>query len=140
MTGKHGRPANGSSSLLPCQLPVGHRWHLASPYRHPTITVLSGIQSFLKLNHMACLTSSENGNIYFIIHWVFAVTHGLSLVAASGGYSSLRCAGFSLWWFLLLRSTGSGAQASVVVARGLSSCGSWALALECRFSSCGARA
>ena len=31
-----------------------------------------------------------------------------------------------------------GAQASVVVARGLSSCGSWAL--ERRLSSCGARA
>ena len=31
-----------------------------------------------------------------------------------------------------------GTWASVVVARGLSSCGSWAL--ECRLSSCGARA
>ena len=31
-----------------------------------------------------------------------------------------------------------GAQASVVVARGFSSCGSWAL--ELRLSSCGARA
>ena len=46
----------------------------------------------------------------------------------SGGYSSLQCAGFSLWWPLLLRSTGSsrmgfnscGTQASVVVAHGLS--------------------
>ena len=42
-------------------------------------------------------------------------------------YSSLRCTGFSLWWLLLLRSTGSrhvGSQelwhtGSVVVARGL---------------------
>ena len=32
---------------------------------------------------------------------------GLSLVAASGGYSSLWCSGFSLRWILLLRSTGS---------------------------------
>ena len=32
---------------------------------------------------------------------------GLSLVAASAGYSSLWCVGFSLWWLLLLRSTGS---------------------------------
>ena len=32
---------------------------------------------------------------------------GFPLVAASGGYSSLRCAGFSLWWLLLLQSTGS---------------------------------
>ena len=37
--------------------------------------------------------------------------HRLSLVAASGSYSSLRCAGFSLQWLLLLRSTGSRAQA-----------------------------
>ena len=41
--------------------------------------------------------------------------------------SSLRCTGFSLWWLLLLRSTGSRCEASVVVARGLSSCGSRAL-------------
>ena len=32
---------------------------------------------------------------------------GLSLVAASGGHSSSRCAGLSLSWPLLLRSTGS---------------------------------
>ena len=44
---------------------------------------------------------------YFWLHWVFVGVHGLSLVAASGGYSSLRCAGFSLQQFLLLRSTGS---------------------------------
>ena len=33
-------------------------------------------------------------------HWVFVAVHGLSLVAASGGYSSLWCTGFSLWWLL----------------------------------------
>ena len=38
----------------------------------------------------------------------------LSLVAASGGYSSSWCAGFSLLWLLLLWNTGS-----LVVARGL---------------------
>ena len=32
--------------------------------------------------------------------------HGLSLVAASVSYSSLRCAGFSLRWLLLLWSRG----------------------------------
>ena len=56
--------------------------------------------------------------------------------AASGGYSLLPCAGFSLQWLLLLQSMGS--RASVVVARGLSSCGS--RALEHKLSSCGARA
>ena len=40
---------------------------------------------------------------------------GFSLVAVSGGYSSLRCEGFSLLWLPRLQSTGS-----VVVAHGLS--------------------
>ena len=43
----------------------------------------------------------------FWLHWVFVAAHGLSLVATSGGYSPLLCAGFSLWWLLLLRSMGS---------------------------------
>ena len=42
--------------------------------------------------------------------------HGLSLVAVSGGYSLLLCAGFSLRWLLLLWSTGSRCV-------GFSSCG-----------------
>ena len=44
---------------------------------------------------------------YFWLHWVFVAARGLSLVAASGGYSSLWYAGFSLQWLLLLRSMGS---------------------------------
>ena len=32
--------------------------------------------------------------IYIWLCWVFVAVHGLSLVAASGGYSSLRCVGF----------------------------------------------
>ena len=32
---------------------------------------------------------------------------GRSLLVVSGSCSSLQCAGFSLWWLLLLRSTGS---------------------------------
>ena len=56
--------------------------------------------------------------ILFII-FDFIAGHRLSLVAASGGYSSLRCAGFSLWWLLLLQSMGSRRA-------GFSSCGSWA--------------
>ena len=43
----------------------------------------------------------------FWLHWVFVAACGLSLVGASGGYSSLQCPGFSLTWFLFLRSTGS---------------------------------
>ena len=53
---------------------------------------------------------------YFWLRWVFAAARRLSLVAASGVYSSLQCAGFSLQWFLLLQSPGSRHA-------GLSSCG-----------------
>ena len=38
---------------------------------------------------------------------MFIAAQGLSLAVVSGGYSSFRCAGFSLRWLLLLRSTGS---------------------------------
>ena len=55
--------------------------------------------------------------IYFWLRWVFVAARGLSLVAASGGYSLSRCPGFSLWWCLLLGSTGSRRV-------GFSSCGS----------------
>ena len=62
---------------------------------------------------------------FFLIwlHWVFVAARGLSLVAASGGYSSLWCAGS--------RSSGS-----VVAACGLSSSGTRALE-RTGFSSCG---
>ena len=57
----------------------------------------------------------------YLIYFIFGCTGSLLphagsfLVAVSGGYSSLWCAGFSLRWLLLLRSAGS-----VVVAHGLS--------------------
>ena len=45
---------------------------------------------------------------------------GLSLAAESRGYSSLWCAGFSLLWLLLLRSTGS-RHAGLVAPRDMGS-------------------
>ena len=56
---------------------------------------------------------------YFWLCWVFIAVHRLSLVAASGGCSSLPCVGFSLWWLLLLWSTGSRAWAQQLWRRGL---------------------
>ena len=56
--------------------------------------------------------------IYFRLCWVFVSVQGLSLVAASGGHSSSRCAGLSLSRPLLLRSTGSRRAGSAVVAHG----------------------
>ena len=38
----------------------------------------------------------------FWLHWVFIAVHRLSLVAASGGYSSLWCVGFLLRWLLFV--------------------------------------
>ena len=54
--------------------------------------------------------------IYLWLCWVFVPVRGLSLVAASGGYSSSRCVGLSPLRPLLLRSTGSRRAGSVVVA------------------------
>ena len=58
--------------------------------------------------------------IYLWLCWVFVSVRGLSLVAASGGHSSSRCACLSLSRPLLLRSTSSRRTGSVVVAHGLS--------------------
>ena len=57
--------------------------------------------------------------IYFWLHWVLVAAYGLSLVAASRGYSSLQCVAFSCGGF----SCGAwapGAWASVIVAHRLS--------------------
>ena len=56
--------------------------------------------------------------IYFWLCWAFVSVRGLSLVAASGGHSSPRCAGLSLSRPLLLWSTTSRRAGSVIVAHG----------------------
>ena len=56
--------------------------------------------------------------IYFRLCWVFVSARGLSLVVASRGHSSSRCAGLSLSRPLLLRGTSSRRAGSVVVAHG----------------------
>ena len=85
------------------------------------------------------LFSKKNNK--FIYLFIFGCV-GSSLLHAGflwGLRSSLRCAGFSLWWLLLLQSTGSRLT-------GFSSCGAQAQQLwlvgsrERRLSSCGARA
>ena len=58
-------------------------------------------------------------SFYNLLLWVFVAARRFSLVAASGGYSSLRCVGFSLRWLLLSWSTGCRRV-------GFSSCGTWA--------------
>ena len=72
--------------------------------------------------------------IYFWLHWVFAAARGLFLVAA------LRCSARASHCSGLSRrgAQAPGTRASVVVTRGLSSCG--LRALEHRPNSCGSRA
>ena len=57
------------------------------------------------------MTYSQNLTFFFFFNfwlcWIFVAARGLSLAAASGGYSSLRCTGFSLQWLLVLQSMGS---------------------------------
>ena len=56
-------------------------------------TVANGSFNFFFLNKF----------IYFWLRWVFVAARGLSLVAASRGYCSLQCAGFSLQWLLVAK-------------------------------------
>ena len=63
--------------------------------------------------------------VFFLLIYLFLAALGLCCCAlafsscASGGYSSLRCMGFSLRWLLLLQSTG-------YRRAGFSSCSAWA--------------
>ena len=56
--------------------------------------------------------------IYLWLRWVLVSVQGLSLVVASGGHSSSRCAGLSPSRPLSLRSTGSRRAGSVIVTHG----------------------
>ena len=77
--------------------------------------------------------------LFFWLCWVLVAVCGLSLVAESRGCSSVQCTGFSLWWLLLLWSTGCRhvgfgrcstqpqCCCSRVLEYRLSHCGLWAL-------------
>ena len=71
-------------------------------------------------------SSSFFFNFIYFLFFIFgcagsSLLHvGFSLVAATKGYSSLWCAGFSLRWLLLLGAQALGTRVSVVVAHGLS--------------------
>ena len=74
-------------------------FHLTVYYEHLSMTInINSTTSFLKKNKFIYL--------FFWLCLVFVAARGLSLVAASRGYSSLLCVGFSLRWLLLLWSTG----------------------------------
>ena len=64
--------------------------------------------------------------IYLFLSVLGLAARGLSLVVVSGGYSLLRCVASHCSGFSCCRARAFCAQASVVVAHGLSSCGTWA--------------
>ena len=117
---------------LSAQLQLVLFWEIGARYFN---LIPSAFSFFIPVVLLFFFFNFINSFIYFWLRWVFVAVRGLSLVVASGDYSSLRCVDFSLWWLLLLGARALGTQASVV-ARGLSSSGSWAL--ERRLSSCGA--
>ena len=102
----------------PSALPITGQWNIAQ---------VSNFDSPLFL--FPSLSFYLKAIFYFILFHLFIFIFGCI-------GSSLQCAGFSLWWLLLLQSMGSRHAGSVVVAHGLSSCG--LRALEHRLSSCGA--
>ena len=65
--------------------------------------------------------------ILFWLHWVFAAAHGLSLVVASGSYSSCYAQASHGCGFSCCRAQALSTWTSVVVAHGLSSSGSQVL-------------
>ena len=97
--------------------------------RHPTARLSLSRDGFFKKNNFLS---------FVLAVLCLCCCAGFSLVTVSRGCSSLRCTGFSLQSRLLLWAQALGVRASVAGARGLRSCGSWAL--EHRFSVCGTQA
>ena len=99
------------------------------------------MQIFLKI-YFSCEPFLKIIFIYLILLVLgLCCCAGFSLIAESGGYSLLPCAGFSLWW-LLLWSPGSSAHGcqqlqyvGSVVAAQPSRCDFWVL--EHSLSGCG---
>ena len=76
---------------------------------HATTRInLKGIMPSEKASFKTLLYHFLYMTFFFVcVCWVFAAARGLSLIAASRGYSSLQWVGFSLRWLLLLQNTGS---------------------------------
>ena len=79
--------------MLPPPLPASTHFFFS------VVQSLEGILSDLFYDHLLFFFFF---NIFFFwLCWVTITVRGLSLVVANGGYCSLQCAGFSLWWPLV---------------------------------------
>ena len=83
--------------------PLRGMWDPPRPGLEPVSPALAGRFSTTAPPGKPSLFFKVNLFIYFYfwLPWIFVAACGLSLVAASGGYSSMRCAGFSLRWLLV---------------------------------------
>ena len=82
-------------------------WWRLSHLQGTTVTHLTFSDTYQALCTDYHIYSSQEVDFFFLIYlfwlcWVFVAACGLSLVAASGCYSSLRCTGFSLRWLLVV--------------------------------------
>ena len=98
-------------------------WDLPGPGLEPVSPAMAGRFFFFLIIFYFLFIYLFFNFIYLFIYylwlcWVFVSVRGLSLVVASGGHSSSRCAGLSLSRPLLLRSTGSRRAGSAIVAHG----------------------
>ena len=131
------------NSCLPALLYCKVSLYLQENVQNKLICLLLMAISYVFLpNPASYILGCISGNVcvFFSLFFggVFVAKHGLSLVAViratlRGSAQASHCSGFSC-----CEAQALGARASVIVARGLSSCSSWAL--ERRLSSCGAQA
>ena len=75
---------------------------LHSGIRNREVTVSLSVLSSLRDTDITFLKKV----IYLWPCWVFVAVSGVSLLAASKGYSSLPCVGFPLQWLLFLQHIG----------------------------------
>ena len=133
-------PTQGSNPGLPCCRRILYQLsHQGSPRILEWKPLLQWI--FLTQESNWCLQLSYQGSpyvymcvytyIYFGCAGFFVAAHRLLLGAVSRGSSLSQRTGFSLWWLLLLWSTGSGCTS-------FHGCSVWAL--EHGPSSCGTQA
>ena len=69
-----------------------------APLRTPTLASRFFTTSAAREALKAWFSNFKNESYSGWLCWVFVALCGLSLVAGRGGYSSLWCRGFSLWW------------------------------------------